>query len=157
MVVGPLQKDFTMSQSAAVRQNDVQDPSGSAVLGAALPLVGRVLLSAVFLVSGLSKLAAPAATIGYIRSVGLPFAQLGFAIALLVELVGGVALIAGYRTRLAAAVLAAFAVATALAFHSNLGDQNQFFHFFKNIAMAGGLLQIAAFGAGRFSLDMRRR
>ncbi len=54
-------------------------------------------------------------------------------------------------------MLAVFSVATALAFHANLADQNQFIHFFKNIAMAGGLLQIAVYGAGRFSLDARRR
>ena len=122
---------------------------------AVLPLVGRVLLSAIFLLSGISKISAPAATLAYISSVGLPFAHLGLAIAILVELVGGVALLVGYRTRPVAAVLALFTVATALAFHNNLADQNQFFHFFKNIAMAGGLLQIVAYGAGRLSLDAR--
>jgi putative oxidoreductase len=122
---------------------------------AGLPLTGRILLSAIFLLSGVSKISAPAATLAYISSVGLPFAHLGLAIAIFVEVVGGVALVLGYRTRLVAGVLALFTVATALAFHSNLADQNQFFHFFKNIAMAGGLLQIVAYGAGRFSLDAR--
>jgi putative oxidoreductase len=122
---------------------------------AALPLVGRVFLSAIFLLSGISKVSAPAATIAYISSVGLPFAPLGLAIAIFVEIFGGVALVLGYRTRLAASVLALFTVATALAFHSNLADQNQFFHFFKNIAMTGGLLQVVAHGAGRFSIDAR--
>ncbi|MCJ8158364.1 DoxX family protein [Sphingomonas sp. LaA6.9] len=119
-------------------------------------LAGRVALSAIFLISGLSKIADPAATIGYIQSVGLPVPQLGLAIAVLVEVAGGIALIAGYRTRLVAAALAAFSVAAAVGFHANLADQNQFIHFFKNIAMAGGLLQVAAFGAGRLSLDARR-
>jgi len=128
--------------------------AGGAAL-AVLPLAGRVLLSAIFVLSGISKISAPAATLAYISSVGLPFAHLGLAIAILVELVGGVALVLGYRTRLVAAVLALFTIATALAFHSNLADQNQFFHFFKNIAMFGGLLQIVAYGAGRFSLDAR--
>ncbi len=122
---------------------------------AVLPLAGRILLSAIFLLSGISKISAPAVTLAYISSVGLPFAHLGLAIAIFVELVGGVALVLGYRTRLVAGVLALFTVATALAFHSNLADQNQFFHFFKNIAMAGGLLQVVAYGAGRFSLDAR--
>jgi putative oxidoreductase len=123
----------------------------------AAAIAGRILLSTIFVLSGVSKLAAPAATIGYIEAAGLPLAPLGFAGAVVVEIVGGLALIAGYRTRLVAAGLAAFTLATALAFHNDLTDQNQFIHFFKNIAMVGGLLQVTAFGAGRFSLDARRR
>lgn len=125
-------------------------------LSTSAALAGRVLLSAIFILSGLSKVSVPAGMIAYIESVGLPFPTLALALAILVELVGGVALIVGYRTRLVAAGLAVFSVATALAFHNQLGDQNQFIHFFKNIAMAGGLLQVVAFGAGRFSLDARR-
>jgi len=124
---------------------------------ASVALIGRVLLSVIFILSGFSKLAAPAMMIGYISSVGLPLPQVALALAVIVEIGGGLALIAGYRTRTVAAVLAAFSVFTALAFHNALGDQNQFIHFFKNIAMAGGLLQVVAFGAGRFSLDARRR
>jgi putative oxidoreductase len=119
-------------------------------------LVGRILLAAIFLLSGASKLADPAGTIGYIASAGLPFPQLGFAGAAAVEVLGGLALVVGYRTRIAALVLAIFSLAAALAFHSALADQNQFIHFFKNIAMAGGLLQIVAFGGGVLSLDARK-
>lgn len=128
----------------------------SVTLSASVSLAGRVLLSAIFVLSGISKVSAPAGMIGYIESVGLPFPTLALAIAILVEVVGGIALILGYRTRLVAAGLALFSVATALAFHNELADQSQFIHFFKNIAMAGGLLQVASFGAGRFSLDARR-
>jgi putative oxidoreductase len=113
-------------------------------------------MSAIFLISGLSKpppRPTPSATSS---PPELPFAKIGLAIAVFVEIVGGLALLVGYRTRVAAAVLAAFTVATALAFHNDLADQNQFFHFFKNIAMAGGLLQVVAFGAPRLSLDPRR-
>ena len=117
---------------------------------------GRVLLAAIFVLSGFSKIADPASALGYISSVGLPFPQLGLGIAILVEVVGGIALILGYRTRLVALTLAIFSLATAGFFHSALGDQNQFIHFFKNIAMAGGLLQVVAFGAGSISLDGRR-
>ena len=85
-----------------------------------------------------------------------PCPQVGLGIAIVVELAGGVALVLGYRTKLVAAVLALFSIATALAFHSAFGDQNQLIHFFKNIAMAGGLLQIAAFGAGPIAIDNRR-
>jgi putative oxidoreductase len=129
--------------------------SSSSTAGA-LPLIGRIAIAAIFVLSGLSKLAAPAGTIGYIQSAGLPLPQVGFAIALLMELGGGIALILGYRTRLVAAVLALFSIATALAFHNALGDQNQFIHFFKNVAMAGGLLNVVAFGGGAWSLDARR-
>lgn len=122
----------------------------------ALALAGRIGIAAIFLLSGFAKLTAPAATIGYIASAGLPLPQLGLVIAILVELGGGALLVLGYRTRIVATVLAIFSIAAALAFHSALGDQNQFIHFFKNIAMAGGLLQVAAFGAGRYSLDARR-
>lgn len=125
-------------------------------LSASASLTGRVFLSAIFLLSGVSKISASEGMIGYINAVGLPFPTLALAIAILLEVAGGVALILGYRTRLVAAGLAVFSVVTALAFHSQLGDQNQFIHFFKNIAMAGGLMHVVAFGAGRFSLDARR-
>ena len=116
---------------------------------------GRLLLAAIFLLSGWAKLADPAGTISYIQSVGLPFAEFGTAVAIAVELIGGLLLVIGYRTKLAAAGLAVFSLATALFFHSAIGDQNQFIHFFKNIAIVGGLLQVIAFGAGRLSLDRR--
>jgi len=146
-----------MSTSQPIAHSHNVEHSQSDVAHAWASLIGRVLLSAIFILSGVSKLAAPAMMVGYISSVGLPFPQLALVVAIIVEVGGGLALIAGYRTRLVAGVLALFSVATALAFHNALADQNQFIHFFKNIAMAGGLLQVVAFGAGRFSLDARRR
>ena len=122
-----------------------------------IALAGRVLLAAIFVMSGLGKVADPAATLAYMKVAGLPLAPLGLAGAALIELGGGVALILGYRTRAAAVALALFTVLTALVFHSALSDQNQLIHFFKNVAMAGGLLQVVAFGGGRFSLDWRLR
>jgi putative oxidoreductase len=121
----------------------------------AIPAIGRILLAAIFIISGIGKIAAPAATIGYIQAMGLPFATVGLAVAVLVELGGGALLALGYKTRLVAAVLAAFSVVTAIAFHGAIGDQNQFIHLLKNFAMAGGLLQVVAFGAGAFSIDNR--
>jgi putative oxidoreductase len=131
--------------------------STSSFTTSAFPVAGRLLLAAIFLVSGFGKLANPTGTIGYIASVGLPAPLLGYVAALVVELGGGVLLVLGYRTRWVAAVLAAFSVVSALIFHNALGDQNQLFHFFKNIAMAGGLLQVIAFGAGSYSIDNRRK
>lgn len=118
-------------------------------------LVGRVLLSAIFILSGVSKLADPAGTTAYIAMAGLPLPQVALVGAIVVELGGGLALLVGFNTRLAAAALAAFSLIAAAFFHSALGDQNQFIHFFKNIAMAGGLLHVVAFGAGRISFDRR--
>lgn len=126
---------------------------GTTYTNGVLPLIARVSIAAIFLLSGLSKLTAPAGTIGYIASAGLPLPEVGYAIALLVEIVGGLLLVVGYRTRIVAAALALFTVAAAIFFHNTLGDQNQFIHFFKNLAIAGGLLQVVAFGAGRLSFD----
>lgn len=120
-----------------------------------LPAVGRVLLATIFVFSAIGKLLAPAATIGYIEAMGLPLAGAGLAAAVAVELGGGVLLAIGYKTRLVALALAAFSVVTGLVFHNAVGDQNQLIHLLKNLAMAGGLLQVAAFGAGAFSLDAK--
>lgn len=122
-----------------------------------LPFVGRILLATIFIVSGLGKIAAPEATQGYIASVGLPAPLLGYLAAIAIELGGGALLVAGYRTRVVAAGLAVFSIVSALIFHHALGDQNQLFHFLKNLAMAGGLIQVAAFGAGTFSIDNRKQ
>lgn len=135
---------------------DAPNASASNLTSTLVPLVGRGMISAIFLLSGLSKIAAPAMTIGYIQSVGLPMPSVAFGLSVFVELAGGLALLLGYRTRAVAAVLALFSLVTAAVFHNALGDQNQFIHFFKNIAMAGGLLHVVAFGGGRISLDARR-
>jgi len=132
-------------------------PSTSLTSANAAAVLGRVLISAIFVLSGLSKLTAISGTMGYIAAAGLPLAPVALAVAIAIEVLGGLALIVGFKTRWVAAALALFSVVTALAFHSNLGDQNQFIHFFKNIAMAGGLLQIVAFGGGALSLDARKR
>ncbi|KQZ22058.1 DoxX family protein [Caulobacter sp. Root1472] len=135
---------------------DAPNATASNLTSTLVPLVGRGMISAIFLLSGLSKIAAPAMTIGYIQSVGLPMPSVAFGLSVFVELAGGLALLLGYRTRAIAAVLALFSLVTAAVFHNALGDQNQFIHFFKNIAMAGGLLHVVAFGGGRISLDARR-
>jgi putative oxidoreductase len=122
-----------------------------------LPLLGRVLIGAPFILSGLSKLAAHDTTVAYISSVGLPLAQLAWLIAIVVEFGGGALLVLGYRTRLVASVLALFALATAISFHRNFADQNPMIQFLKNIMLTGGLLQIVYFGAGPISIDASRR
>jgi len=124
--------------------------------------VGRLLLAALFLPAGISKLTGFAGAVGYIASVGLPLPQVGAALALIVEIVGSIALIAGFGTRIAAVVLAAFTLVASFFFHAYWAvPQDQQFVtqllFIKNIAVAGGLLTVAAWGAGAWSLDERRR
>jgi len=126
----------------------------------ALALIGRILIAALFIPAGFGKLTGFAGTVGYIASAGLPLPQLGAIIAIVVELGFGILLLLGFKTRLSAIVIAVFTVAAAVFFHNYWGMPaekayvNQLM-FFKNIAIAGGLLAIAAFGAGRFSIDRK--
>ncbi len=122
--------------------------------------IGRLLFVALFLPAGISKLAGFSGTVGYIASVGLPLATVGAALALVVEIVGSLALLAGFGTRIAALVLALFTLVATFFFHNFWGapaDQAfvQQLMFFKNIAVTGGLLVLAASGAGAWSLDAR--
>ena len=114
---------------------------------------GRLMIATLFLLGGLGKIAAPAATQAYIASTGLPLPIAGYLIAVVVEVAGGLLLAAGYRTTFVATGMAVFTLATAAFFHNNFVDQNQLIHFFKNIAIAGGLFQVASFGAGSISMD----
>jgi putative oxidoreductase len=116
-------------------------------------LAGRVLIGVLFLMSGLGKLAAPAATQAFIASVHLPAPLAAYWVAVAVEVGGSLLLIVGVRARAVSAGMAVFTLATALSFHNNFADQNQMIHFMKNIAIIGGLLQVTAFGAGRLSVD----
>ena len=137
---------------------DASSPVAVPALDGVAPYVatfGRLLLAAIFLISGFGKLTAAAGTIGYIAQAGLPAPTLAYAVALIVELGGGALLVLGYRTRLVAAALALFSLVTAFAFHASFGDQDQTIHFLKNLAIAGGLLQVVVFGAGSFSLDAK--
>jgi len=120
-----------------------------------LPFAGRLLIGLPFAMSGLSKLAAIGPTTEAIRAAGLPLPPLALAVCVLVEVGGGLLLVAGFQARIAAAALALFSLVTAVSFHSNFADQNQMIHFLKNMMMAGGLLQIVAFGAGALSIDNR--
>ena len=122
-----------------------------------LPLIGRLLIAAPFLLSGVGKIAAYDRVVGMITAAGLPFAPLGWVIAIVVEIGGGLLMIAGFRARIAAFALAAFTLAAAVFFHRNFSDPNQMIHFLKNIVIIGGLLNVAYFGAGPLSLDNRNR
>lgn len=126
-----------------------------------LALVGRLLLALLFLPAGISKIAGFAGTAGYIASKGLPLPALGVIIAILVEVGGSLALIAGFRIRMAALALAVFTLVATFVFHNFWGvpaDQAmvQQLMFYKNIAVVGGLLLLAAHGAGAWSMDAKR-
>ena len=113
-------------------------------------LVGRVLIAVIFLLSGWSKIAGYAGTQAYMQSAGVPGALLP--VVILVELAGGVAIVAGLYTRLTALILAGFSVLAALLFH-NGPDLIQHVMFLKNLGLAGGFLFLVANGAGRLSVD----
>jgi putative oxidoreductase len=121
----------------------------------AAAFLGRLLLSVIFVLSGFQKLAEFSGTVAFMGSEGLPLPLIAAIVAVLVECVGGISLIVGYQTRLTGLVLAAWCIATALVAHRNFGNQDQMIHFLKNVAMAGGFIQLAAFGAGGWSLDAR--
>lgn len=126
-----------------------------------LTLIGRILLAALFLPAGLSKIGGFAGTVGYIGSKGLPMPEVAAVIAIVVEVGGGLALIAGFGTRLAALALAVFTLVATVVFHNYWAvpaemQMVQQLLFFKNIAVVGGLLTLAAWGAGGWSLDARR-
>jgi len=117
------------------------------------PAFGRLLVAVLFLMSGFGKIAAPAATKGYIIAAGLPAPDLAYLVAILFEVGGGLCFLLGYRTRLVSVLMALFTLATALAFHTQFADQNTMVHFLKNIAIVGGFLQAAVLGGGALSID----
>jgi putative oxidoreductase len=119
----------------------------------AAALLGRVAMSVIFILAGWGKLLAPAATQAMLAGHHLPMAQFGWILAVVVELGGGLAILFGLFTRPVGLVLAIWCVATALIAHTNFADRNQEINFLKNMAMTGGFLYVAAFGARAWSLD----
>jgi putative oxidoreductase len=119
----------------------------------AAALVGRLLLAALFLLEGWSKLRGYGPAAAYMERFSVPGVLLPAVIA--VELAGGVLLVIGWQTRCAALALAIFCIVAALLFHTNFADRNQLLHFEKDLAIAGGLLAFFAFGPGRYAVDGR--
>ena len=117
-----------------------------------LPIVARILIALIFVLSGASKITSFDGTVGYIASKGLPLASLAAIMAIIVELGGGLMLVFAYRARIAAFLLARFPVVAAVIFHDFWSVpaaemQNQMIHFMKNLALAGGLLMVVVHGA----------
>lgn len=127
-----------------------------------LALAARLLMALLFLPEGISKIGGFSGIVSYIASAGLPFPPMGAFIAIVVEVCGSLALLLGFQTRWAALIMSVFTLATALFFHKFWGspvDQVMVQHvmFFKNLAIAGGLLMLTAFGGGAWSIDAKRR
>ena len=114
-------------------------------------LARRVLLAVLFLLSGLGKLGAYSATAAFMSSAGVPGALLPVVIA--TEVIGSLAIMLGWKTRIVAVLLAGFSLLTAIVFHHNFADQMQMIQFLKDISIAGGLLLLVAKGAGPLSID----
>lgn len=120
-------------------------------LGDAAKLVGRILLALMFVLGGWSKINGYAGTQGYMASAGVPGILLPLVI--IVELIGGLMIVVGYKTRLAALALFAFTIAASVLFHMNWAAPMQQLLFMKNLAVAGGFLVLFAAGAGAYSVD----
>ena len=115
--------------------------------------IGRIMLGHIFLLAGISKISAYAGTQAYMASMGVPGILLPLVIA--TEILGGLAVILGWQTRWASLALAGFTLLAGMIFHTDFSNQMQSIMFMKNIAIAGGLIILAAQGAGTMSVDGR--
>lgn len=125
----------------------------SSTLTRSVELAARILLALLFLLSGVNKIAQYSGTAGYMEAAGVPAALLP--VVIVVEVLGALALIVGWKTRLVSFLLAGYTVLAALIFHAKIGDPNQLAHFLKNLSIAGGLLLLVVNGAGPLSVDRR--
>lgn len=117
-------------------------------------LVGRVLLSIIFIVAGFSKIGTFAATAGYVGTV-LPLPEVVTALVIVIELIGGLMLLVGFKAELAALAIGIFSLLAAFLFHFDLADQMQSGQFMKNLAIAGGMFYVVVAGAGKYALDAK--
>jgi putative oxidoreductase len=120
-------------------------------LQAPLSFAARLMLAFIFIIEGWSKIGYYEGTVQYMENHGVPGMLLPLVI--LTELGGGLLIACGFQTRMAALALGVFCVLTAILFHRNIANISEFIHFNKDLAIAGGFLLLAAFGAGRWSID----
>jgi putative oxidoreductase len=119
--------------------------------------IGRILIAAIFLMAGLSKIGNFSGTSHFMASKGIPFTDIALVLTILIEVFGGLSIILGYKTKWGAWALFVFMIPATLVFHTNFSDQDQMIHFLKNLAIMGGLLYIIAYGPGSFSLDIKMK
>ena len=127
----------------------------SLTLKSTTELLGRVLIAGLFLLSGVGKITAYTATAGYMASVGVPGGVLPLVIA--TEVLGSLAIVLGWKTRIVSFLLAGFTLLTGILFHTNFADQMQMIMFMKNVSIAGAFLLLTVNGAGPLSLDNKSR
>ena len=120
------------------------------------PVIGRVLIALIFILFGFGKITDFGSNLGYMQAFNVPFATFVLVIAIAVELLGGISLILGLKTKWGAGALIIYTAIITLIFHTNLADQTQLIQFMKNLAIIGGLILIANYGPGPFSLDKKR-
>lgn len=130
--------------------------TGTASNASGVVLVGRILLSILFILSGFAKLTAISGTAQWFGSIGLPLPTVVAVGAGLIELLGGLAILVGFKTRIVAVVLAVFTLAATAIAHLNFGDQMQMLMLQKNLGLTGGFLLLAVLGAGAYSIDAKR-
>jgi putative oxidoreductase len=118
-----------------------------------LPPLGRLLMSSLFIWDGVRQLLSPSVFAQYFASVHVPLPNVAIWISIPIHLLGGMALLVGFKIRWAAALLALFCVGVAFGVHLPIGDQDNMIHFYKNLVMTGGFLYVIAFGAGAVSID----
>ena len=135
--------------------NTSASPAGTANASVAI-LAGRVLLSILFILAGFSKLTAIAGTAQWFASIGLPMPTVTAVVSGLIELLGGLAILVGFKTRIAAIVLAVFTLAATAVAHLDFSQAGNALMLQKNLGLTGGLLLLAVLGAGAWSIDVRR-
>jgi putative oxidoreductase len=122
-------------------------------INAYLPVLARVLMSSLFIWDGVLQLSAPARTATYFASLNIPIPNVAVWVSIAIHLLGGLAILIGFKTRWAAAVLLLLCLGTAFGIHLPAGDMTNMINFYKNLVMAGGFLYVIAFGAGAVSVD----
>src|SRR5580693_2470619 len=122
-------------------------------INAYLPVLARVLMSSLFIWDGVLQLGAPARTATYFASLNIPIPNVAVWVSIAIHLLGGLAILIGFKTRWAAAVLLLLCLGTAFGIHLPAGDMTNMINFYKNLVMAGGFLYVIAFGAGSVAFD----
>lgn len=134
-----------------------QSETANSGLNSIAVLIGRVFISILFILAGWAKLTAISGTAGYFGSLGLPMPTVTAVLVGLIEFLGGIAILVGFQTRIAAVIVALFTIGATLVAHMDFSDGLNVMMTQKNLAIAGGLLALAAYGAGNYSVDAKLR